>query len=277
MQATIAQLWTYPIKSCQGYRLSTADGLLTGLRHDRSMLVVSVDGGKMLTQRGFPAMALIAPSIDGDTVTLSAPNMPTISASMMQNHGNKTVTVWRDTVSAIDMGDDLAQWFSKALNVAVRLVRFDPDQVRKISKPLLDSPNAKHFFADGYPYLVLSLASLHALNERLLEAGSQAIPANRFRANIILDDVDAHTEDYAATFTHSSGAQFIIHSPCTRCTVPTIDQSTAQMDQEQQPTLALSAYRYDAQQDGITFGMNALLSQDTTLKEGDALSVALAF
>jgi uncharacterized protein YcbX len=49
------------------------------------------------------------------------------------------------------------------------------------------------------------------------------------------------------------------------------------MDQEQQPTLALSAYRYDAQQDGITFGMNALLSQDTTLKEGDALSVALAF
>jgi uncharacterized protein len=277
MQATIAQLWTYPIKSCKGYRLTSAQALPTGLLHDRSMMVVSADGGKMVSQRGFPAMALIAPAINGDALTLNAPGIAPITLHLLSHAGSKTVTVWRDTLDAIDLGNEVADWLSAYLKISVRLVRFDPAQQRMTKVPLSGFPNAKHYFADGYPYLVLSLASLNALNERLLEKGSHAIPADRFRANILLDNVDAHTEDYAAALVHSNGAKITIHSACTRCTVPTIDQSTAHASPDQEPSLTLSAYRYDAQQDGVIFGMNALISVACTLTVGDALAVELAF
>jgi uncharacterized protein len=277
MQATIAQLWTYPIKGCQGHSTSLVHALPTGLLHDRSMMVVAAHGGQFVTQRGFPAMALIRPLIVGDTLTLSAPNMPALSLSMRAHDGSRAVTVWRDTLPAIDMGDAAAQWFSAALKAPLRLVRFDAAQQRVIKTPLASLPQAQHHFSDGYPYLVLSLASLRALNERLLASASPAISVDRFRANIIIDGVDAHTEDYAATMTHASGAVIALHSACTRCSVPTIDQATGQQSPDQQPTLALSTYRYDAAQDGVTFGMNALIKQACELRVGDGLKVSLGF
>jgi uncharacterized protein len=276
MQATIAQLWVYPIKGCQGHALGSAQALPTGLEHDRCMMVVSADGGKMVSQRGFPFMALLKPTIEGPLLTVTAPNRPALTVELDAHHGTKTVTVWRDTLLAIDMGDAIADWFSAALNAPVRLVRFDPTQQRLIKKPLNDTPQ-QHYFADGYPYLVLSRASLRALNERLMACGSAAIPVNRFRANIIIDGVDAHTEDYASSFKHPSGAVVAMHSACTRCTVPTIDQSTGQFAQDQQPTLALTAYRFDAEQDGVVFGMNAVIKQPCRLSVGDPLDVTLAF
>jgi uncharacterized protein len=277
VRATIAELWTYPIKSCMGHKANTANALQTGMMHDRSMMVANAETGKLVSQRDFPKMALIQPVIKDDVLNLSAPNMPSLSISMNAHTGSKTVTVWRDTLPAIDMGDELAQWFSTALNSPVRLVRFNRAQQRNIKAPLANTPNEHHYFADGYPYLVLSLASVRALNERLVASGSRAIPANRFRANILIDDIDAHTEDYAATLQHPSGAVITIHSACTRCTVPTVDQATGQVSSDQQPSLALSAYRYDAQQDGVTFGMNALISKACELKVGDPLEVTLAF
>jgi uncharacterized protein len=277
MQAVISELWVYPIKSCQGHALSVATALETGLRYDRCMMVVSADGGKMVSQRGFPMMALIRPTIEEDTLTLCAPTMLTFTISMDANNGSKMVSVWGDSVSAIDMGDEIANWFSTALNASVRLVRFDPTQQRMIKKQLNEISKTHHQFADGYPYLVLSSASLRALNERLTASDSKAIPTNRFRPNIVINNVDEHTEDYAQTLIHPSGASFILHSPCTRCNVPTIDQATAIPSPDQQPTLALSAYRFDTEQGGVTFGMNALISQSCELRVGDRLEVNLKF
>jgi uncharacterized protein len=277
MQALISELWVYPIKSCQGHSLNVAHALPTGIRHDRCMMVVSADNGKMVSQRGFPVMALICPIIEENKLTLSAPLMPTLTVSMEANNGNKTVTIWGDTLSAIDMGDDVSNWFSTTLKVPVRLVRFDSTERRMIKKQLDGMSKEHHHFADGYPYLVLSLASLRALNERLMASGSQAISANRFRPNIVIDHVDEHTEDYAQALTHPSGASFTMHSPCIRCNVPTIDQATAMPALDQQPTLALSAYRFDTEHGGVIFGMNAIINQSCELRVNDQLSVAFSF
>lgn len=277
MTALISELWVYPIKSCQGHSVPAAHALPTGIRYDRCMMVVNADSGKMVSQRGFPTMALIQPRIEDSTLTLTAPFMPTFTARMDTNYGNKTVTIWGDTLNAIDMGDDASNWFSTALKAPVRLVRFDQNQQRMIKTQLDGSSKEHHQFADGYPYLVLSLASLRALNERLMASGSHAIPVNRFRPNLVIDDVDEHTEDYAQTLTHPSGASFTLHSPCTRCTVPTIDQATAIPALDQQPTLALSAYRFDTEQGGVTFGMNAVVNQSCEIRVGDRLKVNLKF
>ena len=277
MQAVVRELWVYPIKSCQGYRLSVAQALPTGLQHDRCMMVVSADGGKMVSQRSVPFMALICPTIHDDTLSLNAPNQPALTVNMNAHFGVKRVTVWGDTLNAIDMGDEAALWFSKALKCDVRLVRFNSDLKRPIKHPLEGFPEQSHHFADGFPYLILSLASLNALNVRLTASSSQAIPVNRFRPNIVIDNVDEHTEDFSSSLTHANGSVFTMHSPCTRCNVPTIDQATAVVALDQQPTLALSTYRFDAALDGITFGMNGLLNQACELRVNDRLDVRFSF
>ncbi len=273
MQATISELWTYPIKGCAGIRLQAAQALPTGLQHDRSMLVVDTTTGRFITQRSHSQLALIHPSIVGNTLHLSGLGQTPLALALNSGSLAKTVTVWGDTLPAIDMGEAAAAWLSAALAADVRLVRFDPAQRRAVKH----HADETHQFADGYPYLVLSKASLNALNERLLMKGAQAIGLDRFRANIILDGVDAHTEDFTASMTHASGAALVMAAPCTRCQVPTIDQATGMADAQHEPTMTLNAYRYDQKIDGVTFGMNALVSQACTLLEGEILQITLAF
>jgi uncharacterized protein len=273
MQATIAELWVYPIKGCAGTRLQSAQALPTGLQYDRCMMVVDAVTGRFITQRSHPKMALIKPVIEGNALLLSGLGQTPLSLPMQSTLQAKTVTVWGDTLLAIDMGDEAAAWFSAALAVQLRLVRFDPLQIRAVKRVA----HQTHLFADGYPYLVLSKASLRALNERLLASGAQAIGADRFRANIIIDDVDAHTEDFATSMTHPSGALLTMVAPCTRCQVPTIDQMTGAADAQHEPTMTLNAYRYDSVEDGVTFGMNATVNAAFKLTEADVLGIELAF
>jgi uncharacterized protein len=273
MQASIAELWIYPIKGCAGTRLLRSRAITTGLEHDRCMVVINAATGRFVTQRSHPQMALVQALIADNTVHLSGLKQTPLQLNLRSGDTPITVTVWGDTLPAIDMGDAAAAWFSAALGGAFRLARFAPTQRRAV-KHFVDQ---SHQFADGYPYLVLSNASLQTLNERLIAKGEAAIGADRFRANIILDGVDAHTEDYAASLTHASGAVLTMAAPCTRCQVPTIDQSTGIANPQQEPTMTLNAYRYDSTEDGVTFGMNALLSQVCELNVGDVLEVALGF
>jgi uncharacterized protein len=279
MQANIAELWIYPIKGCAGTRLSAVPALSTGLQFDRCMMVVDAQSGRFITQRSHPAMALIKPSIVGHSVHLEGLNQPPVSIPLNPpldiDTAFKSVTVWNDTLPAQDMGKAAANWFSQALNNDVRLVRFDTSQQRKVK----GSDHITHQFADGYPYLMLSKASLRALNERLMKNSGQSVRADRFRANIILDDVDAHTEDFSESMEHPSGGRFIMQSPCTRCEVPNIDQTTGVRNALHEPSLTLSQYRYDKALGGVTFGMNAALERRTEclLREGDVLALALAF
>ncbi len=273
MQATIAQLWVYPIKGCAGTRLQTAQALPTGLQYDRCMMVVDAVTGRFISQRSHPKMALIKPLIQGGELHLSGLGQASLSLPMQSRTQTKTVTVWGDTLPAIDMGDEVATWFSAALGAQLRLVRFDPAQTRAVKR----LAHQTHQFADGYPCLVLSKASLRALKERLLVNGAASIGADRFRANIIIDDVDAHTEDFAASMIHPSGAVLTMVAPCTRCQVPTIDQMTGVADAQHEPTMTLNAYRYDSVEDGVTFGMNAVISKACELQVGDALKVKLNF
>jgi uncharacterized protein len=273
MQATIAQLWVYPIKGCAGTRLQTAQALPTGLQYDRCMMVVDAVTGRFISQRSHPKMALIKPLIQGGELHLSGLGLASLSLPTQSSTQTKTVTVWGDTLPAIDMGDEAAVWFSTALAAQVRLVRFDPAQIRAVKCVA----HQTHLFADGYPYLVLSKASLRVLNERLLANGAAIIGADRFRANIIIDDVDAHTEDFAASMIHPSGAVLTMAAPCTRCQVPTIDQMTGVADAQHEPTMTLNAYRYDSAEDGVTFGMNATVNAAFKLTEADVLGIELVF
>lgn len=70
--ATITGLHIYPVKSCRGISLATAEMTGRGLAHDREWMVVDAEG-QFLTQRALPRMALIETALTSDTLRLTAP------------------------------------------------------------------------------------------------------------------------------------------------------------------------------------------------------------
>lgn len=281
LSGTIARLFIYPIKSCAGIELQEALLTETGLDLDRAWMVV--DGqGLFLTQRELPRMALIRPQLKTEEMILRAPGMLALHVAIDAVEAPATVTVWRDTVPAWDMGAVAAQWFTDFLGRPCRLVRFDPEHRRLSSMDWTGGVEAPNQFSDGFPVLVASEASMQELNERLQAAGHAAVGIERFRPNVVLAGVDAYDEDRVDLVRVDGGDGGEIHlqnvKPCSRCPIPDIDPTTAESSPEVGTTLR--TYRQDKRLNGaITFGMNAIVRQGAgqMLRVGQRVAADLRF
>lgn len=256
----IASLHLYPVKSCAGLALGEAELLPTGLDLDRAWMVVD-ENGRMLTQRQLPRLALVQPQMRHQAVLLRAPGMLPLHLRADTVEEPTRVQVWDDIVRAFDMGALAAQWFSDFLGRPARLVRFDPDETRQPDPDWAAGTTVGPEFADGFPLLVASTASLTALNERLAEAGAEPVTMARFRPNLVLDGLLAFDEDLLGDLfieTDSGSLHLRLTKPCVRCSVPNVDPATAETGSE--PGRTLATFRADARvQGGITFGMNAVV------------------
>lgn len=280
---TITTLTLYPVKSCAGIALQEASATPAGLRHqhvhDREWMVVDSEG-QFLSQRSHPAMALIVPELQADTMILRAPDMPQLEIPTTYD-GNSTstmtVTIWDDSVTAHDCGDGAASWFSQMLGLSCRLVRFDPEVKRLASKKWTNDADVPTRFSDGFPMLLISQGSLDDLNQKLQAQGRTALPMNRFRPNIVIDGVEAFEEDFAATI-QAGQARLELVKPCTRCPMPSIDQATGKYGPD--PMDILQTYRANPRvNDAVTFGVNAILleGENAVLRVGQEIDVELAF
>jgi len=263
LSGTIARLFVYPVKSCAGIEVQQALLTETGLDLDRAWMVVDAQG-LFLTQRSLPRMALIRPQLKSDEMVLRAPGMLALHVAIDAVEVPATVTVWRDTVPAWDMGPVAAQWFSDFLGQPCRLVRFDPEHRRLSSLEWTDGVEAPNQFADGFPLLVTSEASLQELNARLTAGGHAAVGMERFRPNLVLAGVEAHDEDRVdglhVQADDATGVRLQPVKPCARCPIPNIDPATAESNPSVGDTLR--SYRQDKRLDGaITFGMNAIVRE----------------
>ncbi|MFD1711116.1 MOSC domain-containing protein [Ottowia sp. GY511] len=273
LHASVAQLFVYPVKSCAGVALDRAELLDTGFDLDRAWMVVDAHGD-FVTQRDLPRMALVKPQIKHLEVVLRAPGMLALHLGINEVDSPARVTVWKDTVDAWDMGGVAAQWFSDFLGrPGLRLVRFDPEVRRLASAQWTGEVQAPIEFADGFPLLVTSTASLAELNTRLAAAGHAPVGIERFRANIVLDGVHAHDEDRIDELVVASAGGEVrlkLVKPCARCPIPNVDPATG--DSTPAVLDALQGYRADPRLDGaLTFGMNAIVLAGTgqTLRVGD--------
>lgn len=285
VQARIAQLFVYPIKSCAGVELQEAVLTDTGLDLDRAWMLVDTQGD-FVSQRELPRMALIRPQLRHYDIILRAPGMLALHLQIDSVEKATQVRIWDDTVQAYDMGDLAAQWFSDFLTPAsagaarrelpYRLVRFDPEQRRLSSVKWTAGIEAPNQFADGFPVLVTSTASLDGLNQRLQDQGHAPVGIERFRPNIVLSGLQEHDEDridLLHVHTESGTVRLQPVKPCARCPIPNIDPRTAIRSPEVSDIL--QTYRQDARVNGaVTFGMNAIVLEgaDRQLKVGQAVA-----
>ncbi|MFC7289356.1 MOSC domain-containing protein [Herminiimonas glaciei] len=280
----LTELNLYPIKSCAGISLReatlTAAGLMSEQIYDREWMIVD-ENGDALTQREYPKMALIAPRIKADTLELRAPGMLRLEVPLglpaPEDEKLIRVQVWDDQVDAYDCDDTTALWFSNALGVKCRLVRFHPDATRYSSKKWTNDAEVPVLFSDGYPMLVIGTGSLEDLNEKLVAQGRSPVPMNRFRPNLVFSDIAPFEEDLADVY-QFEGAALKPVKPCPRCPLPSVDQASGEFGPD--PLDILGTYRANPKVDGsITFGMNAVVlnGEGSILRVGQNVGVDPVF
>lgn len=260
----VSALYVYPIKSCRGLLVDHVEVQDIGLAHDRRFLVVDHEYTCM-TQRDCPAMARVGVSFAGAGWALSRVDMPTFRWTPIVHGVESTVRIWKDLMTAVDQGDDVAEWFSTALGRRCRLMGFAPFVRRPVDPTYAVAPDDAVSFADGYPSLMVSETSLAELNTRTKEA----VPMDRFRPNIVVSGVEAAwAEDSWRDFRVGSVAMTAVKT-CARCVVTTTDQRTGERFFE--PLHTLATYRDIGH--GLLFGQNIIHRGRGTIRIGDPVTV----
>ena len=256
---TVASLIYYPIKACRGFEVDETNVERMGLEDDRRLMVVTPEGG-FLTQRDYPKFALVTPSMSGEKLTLSAPNMDSSTVSIRKSGPTRPVDIWRSQgVQAIDQGETAAEWFSDWLGTAVRLVHIAEGYIRHINEKYAVNADDHTAFADGYPILLTSEESLADLNTRL----ETPVPMNRFRPNLVVKGCEPFAED-TWTRIRIGDVEVAVVKPCARCVVTTIDKET--LAQSKKPLKTLASYR--KRDGGAMFGQNVIPLNEGRLELG---------
>lgn len=260
----LSAIYYYPIKSLTGIQTSRAQVVHRGINHDRRWMLVDGDG-KFITQRQCPRLTLVTVVPAGNGWLINAPGEPDLQLVRPEPEAaTRPVIVWRDTVQAQTSGAAASKWFSRFTGIAgVQLVYMPETSSRRVDQAFAAN-NEVVSFADGFPFLLISQASLDDLNSRM----SDALPMSRFRPNLVVDNTAAFAEDGWKRI-QIGDLSFQVAKPCSRCKVTTVDPFTAEMGKEPLKTLA-SYRRWDNE---VWFGMNLVHEQTGMLRVGDEVEV----
>jgi uncharacterized protein len=268
---TLDAINRFPVKSCRGQALTEALVEPWGLAGDRRWLVVDADGA-LITAREQPRLLLVTPTMRPDGgLDVTGPDLEPLHVAPPAGP-LVDVRVWKSELAATLADDD--GWFGVLLGVSARLVYLD-DPTRRHANPLFAGPDAVVSFADGYPLLLTTTASLDALND-LIVAGPRGaegpLPMVRFRPNVVIRGGDAWAEDGWRSV-RIGEAEFRLVKGCERCVMTTTDADTAARGKE--PIATLARHR---RWDGATwFGMNLVpVNPGVTIRAGDEVEVLRA-
>ena len=164
---------------------------------------------------------------------------------------------------ALDAGADAAAWLQAFLGVECRLVSLPDDAVRPVD-PDYSQPSDQVGFADGFPFLLISQASLDDLNARL----ERAVPMQRFRPNLVVGGCAPYAEDGWRRI-RIGELEFRVAKPCSRCVIPTIDFTTGERGRE--PLQTLMTYR--RRDNKIYFGQNLIHRGTGILETGTEVEI----
>ncbi|MCD7440977.1 MOSC domain-containing protein [Streptomyces lincolnensis] len=270
--ALLRSIHVHPVKAFRGLAPREAAVEPWGLAGDRRWVLID-DGGKVVTQRQQPRLATAAAELlPGGGVRLSAPGMAPLTVSVPERSVAVPVEIFRDKVEAVPADDAAAHaWCSTYLGADVRLVYMDAPATRRPVDPEYARPGETVSFADGYPLLLTTTASLDALNS-LISQGTHAqegpLPMNRFRPNVVVSGTTAWAED-DWTRVAIGEVSFRVAKTCGRCVVTTTDQDTTERGKE--PLFTLGRHRRLGGK--LVFGQNLVPESRGTIRVGDPVTV----
>ncbi len=229
-------LWIYPVKSCAGVSVESAElDANGGLKGDREWIVVDAEG-HMMWQGGIPRLALVQQRLDTDKLHLQAPGVSTLTVDRAASGEACEIKIWNEVTRAFDMfpGRDAGRaaqaWLSDFLGQPLRLVRLGTEA---LTRRTLN------------PIHVVTRPSLRQLNERLQAQGHASAEVERFRPNLLIDSpaealAPFAEENFASiSWPDASGApRLLLADSCARCVVVNIDRRDASVAKEPLATVA---------------------------------------
>lgn len=254
MGIEVTDIRRYPVKSCRGERLDAAVVEPWGLSGDRRWMVVDA-AGEAVTARDYPPLVLVTPRIDDDGIRLTSPGLPELTVPRPSGETLVPVSIFGKGVAATQACDEASEWFAKVVGEPVRLVYLD-DPARRAPDPAYSEAGDRVSFADGYPLLLTSRASLDTLNDWILEGPRSAegpVPMTRFRPSVVVSGSPGWAEDGWRRL-RIGEVTFRVAKPCGRCVLTTIDPDTAVQGREPLATLARRR-RWDGK---AWFGVNLI-------------------
>ncbi len=261
----LAQISIYPIKSTAAIDLSNSWVDELGLSFDRRFVLTNMNG-QFITARTAPKLCLIQANITPYGFMLTAPDMPALAINYQDfSTDYQQVNIWGEQVNGQASHQDHHLWFSRYLDSPCKLLYFSKQSQR--INPLTKKNGAPTAFADGYPLLLISQASLDDLNQRCQDS----ITMQQFRPNIVVDNCLPYEED---TWSHIriGEVEFEIKKPCSRCIFTTINPSTASKHSQQEPLTTLKNYRQVGSGD-ILFGQNVTPLNLGQIKLNDTVTI----
>jgi uncharacterized protein YcbX len=262
----LSELFIYPIKSLKGIALTEAKIEKRGLQYDRRWMLVDISN-KFFTQREFPKMATISISTESTGLKIDVERRETLFVPFdARANSTAEVEVWGSHCPADFVSAEADRWFSEVLDTECRLV-YMPDESLRPVDPNFAVANDVVSFADGYPFLVTTEASLADLNSRL----AQSVGMNRFRPNFVISGTEPFEEDNWKSVTIGS-TSFHVAKPCGRCVMTTVDQERG-VKVGVEPLRTLASFR--TRNNSVMFGQNLIAAREgDTIRVGDQFRVA---
>lgn len=263
----LTALYRYPVKSALGEALSTSAVEALGLVGDRRWMLVDAASGRFLTQRNVPALGrLLALYTPDGGLRLSAPGQAPLHVPVPTGDSDlRGVVIWKDALRVPDAGEAAAGWVTDLVGQPTRLVYVPEHRARSLPAGE-GQPDDRVAFADGFPLLLISQASVDDLSRRV----GRPMAMLRFRPNLVIEGALAYAEDSWARL-RIGDVTFRVAKPCARCILTTIDPATHERDPDREPLNTLKGYRL--QEGGIMFGQNLISEGAGVLDVGMPVTV----
>src|SRR5215212_7895079 len=154
----ITSLHSYPVKGCRRLDHHQAHVEPWGLAGDRRWIVIDAEGVG-ITQRVTARLALLSVTPRPGGLTLAAPGMPDLDVDEPADGPKEFIRVFRHKSSApARLAVAATDWFTSFLAIPARLAWQADPTGRAIEHDARESDRVS--FADGYPMLLTSTASL---------------------------------------------------------------------------------------------------------------------
>ncbi len=273
-EVTVRELWTYPVKSCQGVQVEAVKITAMGIEGDRGFAIWA--DGRLVEQKLTPRVASIGAAWDraaGTLILKHADHRP--YEHHVRDSGDVREATWvLDVFDTIDQGDDVASWLSSILDRDVRLVI--PGDPWKINFPVpqmaLLHERPKQSFTAASPVGLANWASLEDLNRRV----QSPVPMDRFRMNVVVDGLAPYEEDRIISLSNDD-VDLLNVTPAERCVIITTDQRTGERP-DNNLMQVLGDYRKKSDEEkfgsGLKFGNYMTVGREGTLRVGDKLRVS---
>ncbi len=250
---SISAIYTTAVKSLA---LEPRDSVTvgpSGIAEDRRFHLIDC-GGRLLTQRQRPRLALVTAAFDpsADHLSLTFPEGDEIAGPVKLAEAVRTA-IWGRLVPGRVVAGEWSDRLSALCGGPVRLVKTDDVGLS----------------FDEYPLSLLSQASIDLMGQ--LTNGAKKFEARRFRPNFALEGCSPHEEDtwLGGIVAIGPEVRLRIVAPDPRCAITTVDPDTGQRDFDT-PRFLLT-YRPSSR--APYFGVYAAVEAPGTVTVGDIIEV----